>query len=275
MKRNYTSIDDSESIGKYFREIRKKEILTVEKEIELAERVKQGDELAIKELVESNLKFVVSIAKKYQGQGVLLSDLINEGNIGLIRAAKKFDSDKGFRLISYAVHWIKQAITQCLNDNSRLVRLPVNKITKLNSIKKHNEFLISEQFELVDIDTYDNEYVDEINSSCVSINSFINEDGDEVSDLLSDDINIEESIIKTADESKLRKALMETLEILDERERCIIECYFGLNSDYEAMTLEGIGDKYNLTKERIRQIKAKAIMKLRYNTSNLQKLLDK
>lgn len=273
MKGNYTSIDGSESIGKYFKEIRKKELLTIEKEIELAERIKNGDESAINELVESNLKFVISIAKKYQGQGILLSDLINEGNLGLIKAAKKFDADKGFRFISYAVYWVKQTIMQCLNENGRMVRLPVNVITKLNSIKKNNELLLEES--LHDIDTFDNEFVELTNSTCSSINDYINEDGDEVSDLLSDDINVEEEIIKNSDDTKIKEALSKTLEILDERERCIIECYYGLNNDYEAMTLEGIGDKYNLTKERIRQIKSKAIMKLRYNASNLQLLLDK
>lgn len=273
MKINYTNISGSDSIAKYFKEIRKKELLTFEKEIELAERVKDGDEKAIVELCEANLRFVISVAKEYQGHGLELNDLINEGNYGLIKAAHKFDSTKGFRFISYAVWWVRQSIIQSLNDNSRLIRLPVNLITKLNSIKKNNELLLQEH--LGDLEMFDNEFINLDVITCGSLNDHINEDGDEVSDLISDEINIEERLIENADESKLKEALNKTLDILDEREREIIECYFGLNKEFEAMTLEGIGDKYDLTKERIRQIKSKAIMKLRANTSNLQKLLDK
>lgn len=273
MKVNNINIDNADSIGKYFKEIRKKGLLTIEDEVELAERIKNGDDSAILELVESNLKFVVSIAKQYQGQGVLLSDLINEGNYGLIKAAKKFDADRGFRFISYAVYWVKQSIIQCLNENGRMIRLPVNVIAKMNTGRKNNELLLEEHTH--DVELFDNEYVELVNTSCSSLNEYINEDGDEVSDLISDDINVEELIIKDSDNDKLKSVLYKTLEILDERERCIIECYFGLNESYEAMTLEGIGDKYDLTKERIRQIKEKAIMKLRFNASNLQNLLDK
>jgi len=281
MRSNYVNLDNTDSVIKYFKEIKKVDLLTIDEEVELGNRIQSGDEKAVNELVEANLKFVISVAKEYQNSGVLFSDLINEGNYGLIKAAYRFDPTRGFRFISYAVYWIKQSIMQYLNEHGRTIRLPVNVISKINLTKKH---MASFEFENGRLPT-DNEEIDfngenlifeEINvSSCSSLNDYINEDGDELSDLISDDINIEDLIINKTDSDKLRNALIETLKVLNVREREIISFYFGLDYEYEPMTLEDIGDKFNLTKERIRQIKEKAIRKLRHNTINLQKILDK
>jgi len=281
MKGNYVNIDNAESISKYFREIKKVDLLTIDEEVELANRIQNGDKKAIDELVEANLKFVVSVAKEYQTKGVLFSDLINEGNYGLIKAAHRFDPTRGFRFISYAVYWIKQSIMQYLNEHGRTIRLPVNVISKINLTKKQ---MASFEFENGRLPN-DNEEIEyngenlifeEMNiSSCNSLNDYINDEGDELCDLICDNSNIEEIIIKQTDNDKLKNALDQTLEVLDEREREIIVFYFGLDYNFEAMTLEDIGDKFDLTKERIRQIKEKAIRKLRHNTINLQKILDK
>lgn len=281
MKSNYVNIDNAESIGKYFKEIKKVNLLTIDEEVELANRIQNGDKKAVNELVKANLKFVVSVAKEYQTKGVLFSDLINEGNYGLIKAAHRFDPTRGFRFISYAVYWIKQSIIQFLNEHGRTIRLPVNVISKINLTKKQMANFEFENGRLPN----DNEEIDfngeslifeEMNiSSCNSLNDYINDEGDELCDLISDENNIEEIIVKQTDSEKLKNALDETLKVLDDREKQIISFYFGLNYDYEAMTLEDIGDKFDLTKERIRQIKEKAIRKLRHNTINLQKILDK
>ena len=274
MSRKYVNFDVEDNISKYFKDVRKSVILTPSEEVEIAKKIKEGDDKAIELLVKSNLKFVISIAKEYQGQGLSLSDLINEGNYGLIKAAMKFDHEKGFRFISYAVWWIRQAILQSLNDNARIVRLPANVINKLTYLKKkiaEFEFLNEREPVFGEILGKDNEVMDLLYfPKCVSLNETINEEGDELIELIpsQDDDDNQLEI-----DDKVKAELNKTLEILDEREREIIENYFGINTHCEPMTLEAIGGKYGLTKERIRQIKEKAIRKLRYNSSELYSLM--
>lgn len=281
MNKKYVSSNEDESITKYFKEIRTSEILTPEKEIELAKRIQDGDEEAIDELVKANLKFVISIAKEYQGQGLSLADLISEGNYGLIKAAIRFDHTRGFRFISYAVYWIKQAIMQSLNDNSRSIRLPANVINKLYKIKRQiAKFEADNGRTPVDGDEIINKDGEiEIfekapdTSSCGSLNQKINEDGDELMEVVPDE-TFEQPDIFEVDDDRIKQELYKTLDVLDERERNIIESYFGLNTECEPMTLEAIGDRYDLTKERIRQIKEKAIRKLRHNVHDLFELMN-
>jgi RNA polymerase primary sigma factor len=273
MSKKYVNFDTDDTLSKYFKEVRKSVVLTPNEEIELARRIKKGDQNAMDELVKANLKFVVSVAKEYQGQGLPLSDLINEGNYGLIKAATKFDHKKGFRFISYAVWWIKQSILQSLNENARTVRLPANVINKLYHLNKEiaNFEMINERKpvfgELLDKDDSPIQILNY--PKCSSLNEIINEDGDELIELIA----AEEDYDLTVDD-RIRIKLNETLLTLDERERTIIECYFGINTDCEPMTLEAIGEKYSLTKERIRQIKEKAIRKLRHNAQGLFSLIN-
>lgn len=272
MKTKYTGIDSADTITKYFKEVRKTTLLTPEEEIGLAIRIQEGDVKAINELVEANLKFVISIAKNYQGQGVLLGDLINEGNLGLIKAASRFEYERGFRFISYAVYWIKQSIIQCLNDNGRMIRLPVNVIGKLSSMRKQMDKFEFEHERLPineDILSDGEEFKEMYTPSCSSYNGLINEEGDELLDLISDEDN--EDLVALEGEN-LSNAIEKALSVLDERERGIIECYFGLNGT--AMTLEEIGDEYDLTKERIRQIKEKAIKKLHRSSVKLRLFIN-
>jgi RNA polymerase primary sigma factor len=274
MSKKYVNFDSDESISRYFKDVRKSVVLTQEEEIELARKIKDGDTSAIDRLVNANLKFVVSIAKDYQGQGLPLSDLISEGNFGLIKAATRFDHNKGFRFISYAVWWVRQSIIQSLNDNARMVRLPANVINKLSYLNKEiSNFEMKNEREPVygEIVDKNNEMMYLINyPKCASLNETINENGDELIEMIPLEENNENLII----DERLKKEIDVTLSILDEREREIVESYFGINKDYEPMTLEAIGEKYGLTKERIRQIKEKAIRKLRYNTENLFNLMN-
>ena len=275
--------ENEDSITKYFKEIKNGDILTQKEEITLAKRIKKGDKLAIDKLVSSNLKFVISIAKEYQGQGNQLSDLINDGNEGLIKAAYKFDHTKGFRFISYAVWWIRQSVMQGLNDNSRVVRLPANVVGKLSQIKKQIEsFEMEHERTPVSGDIIDVEanFEDETNGlydenmlpTCISLNKTINQEGGELLDIIEDEFSLQPDS-RLLDDSEVKIELEKTLSVLDERERDIIECYYGLNENYAPMNLEDIGDNYGLTKERIRQIKEKAIRKLRSNSQNLFNLM--
>ena len=259
-KRYINTKEDSMSI--YLKDVRKSEQVTIDEELELAKRIANGEEGAIDELVMANLRFVISIAKDYQNQGLPLADLISEGNYGLITAAKRFDHTKGFRFISYAVWWVKQSILQSLNDNSRMVRLPTNMINKLAKIKK-------------EIDQFEKEFsrspspneVEMIHvPSCTSINTLINEDGDELASILKDETFRSPDNIKTK-EQNLKTQLKRVMETLSDRERDIVNCYFGIYG--EPMTLEMIGDEFDLTKERIRQIKQSAIRKIRNNVGDL------
>ena len=275
MINKFVNFDDEESLVKYFKEVKKSTILTPDEEVNIAKEIKAGNLEAIDILVEANLKFVVSIAKEYQNQGLPLADLISEGNYGLIKAATRFDYTRGFRFISYAVWWIKQSIIQGLNDNARMVRLPANVINKLNSLKKEIEKfefenerepmygeIIDENSEAVDLTLY---------TRCTSLNETINEDGDEIIDLISETIDENKIVV----DDRLKEKINETLSVLDTREKIIVENYYGINTDCEPMTLEAIGEKFSLTKERIRQIKSRALRKLRNNSHNLyRELID-
>jgi RNA polymerase primary sigma factor len=274
MSKKFINFEDDDSISIYFKDVRKSIILTPEEETNLAKRIQEGDQKAVEKLIKANLKFVVSIAKEYQGQGLALSDLISEGNYGLIKAANRFDYTKGFRFISYAVWWIKQSIIQSLNDNARLVRLPTNVINKLSYMNKEiAKFELANEREPIygEIFDKDNEYLSFLKfPKHDSLNETINEDGDELIELIP--YVTEENTLLVND--KLRNEINNTLSILSQREREIVESYFGINTDLEPMTLEAIGEKYNLTKERIRQIKEKAIRKLRNNSEELYSLIS-
>jgi RNA polymerase primary sigma factor len=280
MNRTYINLSGDDSVTKYFKEVRKSKVITSEEEVKLAKRIENGDNSAIDELVFANLKFVISIAKEYQGQGLLLSDLINEGNYGLIKAANRFDYTRGFRFISYAVWWIKQSIIQSLNDNARTIRLPSNVINKLSYLKKEIEkFKFENEREPVYgdilVDNADGEIFTEINlPSCKSLNDTVSDDGSELYELIGNPMNDNDDNFYTID-SVIKFELDKTLSILTDRERAIIDYYYGLDNNFESMTLEAIGEKFKLTKERIRQIKERAIRKLRYNSSDLHDILNK
>lgn len=253
-----------ESISNYLKEVRKIDLLTPEEELEITKRISEGEEDLIDLLVKSNLRFVISIAKNYQGQGIPLVDLINEGNYGLIKAARKFDHTRGFRFISYAVWWVKQAILQCLSENSRTVRLPVNITNQLSKIKKEIAEFEQEHHRKPSGGEMDLSVLN--HPKCCSLNDKINEDGDEVLDLVEDN-SFERPDSDFYSEDILKNSLEETLSVLSDREKRIIYMYFGI--DGSPMTLEQIGEEFNLTKERIRQIKEKSLRKLRSNCDNL------
>lgn len=278
MSKNYVVDYGEDSIGRYFKDVRKSELLTSEEEVELAKKIQNGDLNAVEKLCKANLKFVISIAKEYQGQGLPLADLINEGNYGLIKAALRFDETRGFRFISYAVWWIKQSIIQSLNDNSRMIRLPANVILKLNKIKKEIEKFEFENErapstgEVINEDSDADDLVILDTPTVTSLNSQINEEGAELGDFIADiDEVVDEKYII---DERIKSELDKTLSVLDERERDIIESYFGVNKEHSGMTLDDIGEKYGLTKERIRQIKEKAIRKLRHNAHNLFDIIN-
>lgn len=273
MSKNYVDFEEDNSLSKYFKDVRKSVLITPNEEVTLAKRIQEGDSKAVDELVEANLKFVISIAKEYQNQGLSLADLISEGNYGLVKAASRFDHTRGFRFISYAVWWIKQAIILGLNENARTVRLPANVINKLYHLKREIEkFEFENEREPIygEILDSNNEAVELFTyPKCSSLNHVINEDGDEVIDVIV--IKEDEPVFVIDD--RVKDEISKTLEILDERERNIIESYYGINTDCEPMTLEAIGERYSLTKERIRQIKEKALRKLRHNAHDLYSLI--
>ena len=252
--------EDSMSI--YLKDVRKSERVTPEEEFEIAKRISEGDDNAINELVMANLRFVIAIAKDYQNQGIPLADLISEGNYGLITAAKRFDYTKGFKFISYAVWWIKQAILQSLNDNSRMVRIPANMINKLSKIKKEIE-KFEKEFERLPSPN-EVEYIQI--PTCSSLNTPINEDGDELGSLLSDKTFLSPDKVVDPNDT-LNGQLVNVMKTLSDREREIVNCYFGIYGS--SMTLESIGEEMNLTKERIRQIKESAIRKIRNNVGDI------
>lgn len=271
MVSNKRYIDTTEdSISNYLKEVRKIDLITPEEEVELTKKIAEGDKRALDKLVNANLRFVISIAKEYQGQGVPLVDLISEGNYGLIKAATKFDHTKGFRFISYAVWWVKQSILQSLCENSRTVRLPVNITNQLSKIKKEIAEFEQQNHRAPTQNDMDLSVLN--HPVCTSLNEKINEDGDEILDLVPDHsfIRPDEDIMS---EDILKGELEKTLSILSERERKIIDMYFGV--DGGALTLEQIGDEFGLTKERIRQIKEKALRKLKNNCENLFEFTQK
>ena len=265
---------DGESLDKYLQEISKEELLTVEEEVELAARVKKGDQKALETLTRANLRFLVSVAKQYQNQGLSLPDLINEGNLGLIKAAERFDETRGFKFISYAVWWIRQSILQAIAEQSRIVRLPLNQVSSVNKIsqvlsrfEQENERRpsVDEISEQVDLPL---EKIDEalsINGKHVSVDApFADGEDNSLLDVLVNDNS--PSADKQLVLESLRQEIQKALSCLNERERMIIEAYYGI--EQPEMTLEEIGTRYGLTRERVRQIKEKAIRRLRNNTQN-------
>lgn len=254
---------NEDCISLYMRDVRKSDVITADKEVELAKRIQNGDEKALSELVNANLRFVIKIAKEYQNQGLAVADLISEGNYGLITAAKKFDHTKGFRFNTYAVWWIKQSIMQSLNDNSRTVRLPGSVINKLSKIRKETDLFEKENQRM----PYDDEVEQMYIPTCTSLNTTINEDGDELLTLVEDKTFIRPDQMEDEEEMLRKNEMKRALNGLSEREIEIINCYFGING--EPMTLEMIGEEVGLTKERVRQIKESAIRKVRNNLGGI------
>jgi RNA polymerase primary sigma factor len=265
---------ESDSLDKYLQEIGHEELISVEEEVELAQRIKKGDRKALEKLTKANLRFVVSVAKQYQNQGLSLPDLINEGNVGLIKAAEKFDETRGFKFISYAVWWIRQSILQAIAEQSRIVRLPLNQVGSVNKINRVlNKFeqeherrpSIDEIADNVDIPHDKIEEAMKVNSRHVSVDApFADGEDNSLLDVLpnNDSPMADRKLVLES----LREEINRALQTLNERERNIIEAFFGINQ--QEMTLEEIGDKYGLTRERVRQIKEKAIRRLRHNTKN-------
>ena len=265
---------ESEALEKYLTEIGKEELLSADEEVELAQRIRKGGRKALDRLTKANLRFVVSVAKQYQNQGLSLPDLINEGNVGLIKAAEKFDETRGFKFISYAVWWIRQSILQAIAEQSRIVRLPLNQVGSANKINRmlskfeqENErrpslVEISEQIDLPE------EKIDEamlVTGRQVSVDApFVDgEDNSLLDVLVNDDSPMADRQLVV---ESLRAEIADALKTLNERERNIIKAFYGIGEP--EMTLEEIGNKFGLTRERVRQIKEKAIRRLRANTKS-------
>ena len=265
---------ESASLDKYLQEIGREEMISVEEEVELAQRIKKGDRQALEKLTRANLRFVVSVAKQYQNHGLSLPDLINEGNVGLIKAAEKFDETRGFKFISYAVWWIRQSILQAIAEQSRIVRLPLNQVGSVNKINKIlNQFeqenerrpSIDEIAESVDLPQEKIEDALKVNTKHISVDApFVDGEENSLLDILpnADSPMADTELVMESLRNEINRALL----TLSERERRIIEAFFGINQP--EMTLEEIGEKYGLTRERVRQIKEKAIRRLRHNTKN-------
>ena len=264
---------ETASLDKYLQEIGKVELISAEEEVELAQRIKQGDKIALEKLTKANLRFVVSVAKQYQNQGLSLPDLINEGNLGLIKAAQRFDETRGFKFISYAVWWIRQSILQALAEQSRIVRLPLNKIGSINKINKtyaklEQEFErepnaeeIAEVLEITE---------QEVKESMKNAGRHISMDAP----LVQDEDNTMYDVLKSEEAptpetellyESLRKEIDRAISTLTPREADVVRLYFGLNGSHP-MTLEEIGEKFDLTRERVRQIKEKAIRRLKHTS---------
>ena len=264
---------ESQSLDKYLQEIGKVDLLTPDEEVELAKRIREGDQLALEKLTKANLRFVVSVAKQYQNQGLSLGDLINEGNLGLIKAAQRFDETRGFKFISYAVWWIRQSILQALAEQSRIVRLPLNRVGSLNKISKtfseieqkyEREPSPDELADVLDVTTAEVVDTMKISGRHVSMDApFVQGEENSLLDVLENDT--EETPDSGLMNDSLRKEVQRALSTLTQREADVITLYFGLNGEH-SMTLEEIGEKFNLTRERVRQIKEKAIRRLRHTS---------
>lgn len=264
---------ESQSLDKYLQEIGREELITAEMEVELAQKIKQGDQIALEKLTKANLRFVVSVAKQYQNQGLTLPDLINEGNLGLIKAAQRFDETRGFKFISYAVWWIRQSILQALAEQSRIVRLPLNQVGSLNKINKAFSRLEQEferppsSDELASALELSEDKVKDtmkISGRHVSVDApFL--DGEDNSLL---DVMVNNDSPK-ADLDLMRESLQREIErslsTLNDREKDVVMLFFGIGKKH-GLTLEEIGSKFDLTRERVRQIKEKAIRRLRHNS---------
>jgi len=263
---------ESASLDKYLQEIGKEDLISVEEEVELAQRIKKGDQEALEKLTKANLRFVVSVAKQYQNQGLSLPDLINEGNLGLIKAAEKFDESRGFKFISYAVWWIRQSILQALAEQSRIVRLPLNQVGSLNKINKafarfeqENERTPSPEELAQTLDLPKEKVTDTLRVAGrhVSVDApFADGEDNNLLDVLvnADSPNADRGLINES----LSTDVERVLATLTDRERDIVKYFFGIGC--QEMTLEEIGDKFGLTRERVRQIKEKAIRRLRQNS---------
>jgi len=265
---------ESASLDKYLQEIGKEDLISVEEEVELAQRIRKGDRKALERLTKANLRFVVSVAKQYQNQGLSLPDLINEGNVGLIKAAEKFDETRGFKFISYAVWWIRQSILQAIAEQSRIVRLPLNQVGSVNKINRilskfeqehERRPSLEEISEKIDLPEEKIDDAMKVNGRHISVDAPFaeGEDNNLLDVLINDDAPMADKKLFL---ESLRSEINTALQALNERERNIIEAFFGINQN--EMTLEEIGTKYGLTRERVRQIKEKAIRRLRNSTKN-------
>jgi RNA polymerase primary sigma factor len=265
---------ESQSLEKYLQEIGKVELISPEEEVKLAVRIKQGDQKALDKLTKANLRFVVSVAKQYQNQGLSLPDLINEGNLGLIKAAQRFDETRGFKFISYAVWWIRQSILQALAEQSRIVRLPLNKVGLTNRIQKaysqleqefEREPSAEELAEILELD------IEEVSSTLgiaarhVSMDTPLSEGEDNTLIDVLENPNAELANSNIEHKESLKQEIDRSLRTLTERQKEVICFFFGIGVDHP-MSLEDIGERFNLTRERVRQIKDKAITKLRSNS---------
>ncbi|MGA9364352.1 MAG: sigma-70 family RNA polymerase sigma factor [Bacteroidota bacterium] len=270
ISKQYTN-RESQSLDKYLQEIGKVDLLTSEEEIDLARKIKKGDQKSLEKLTKANLRFVVSVAKQYQNQGLSLGDLINEGNLGLIKAAKRFDETRGFKFISYAVWWIRQSILQALAEQSRIVRLPLNRVGALNKIGKafstleqefEREPSASELAEELDMSLFEVADTLKISGRHLSMDApFAQGEDNRLLDVIQDERT------PLPDNELMRESLSREVEralsTLSDREAEVIRLYFGLGREH-SLTLEEIGEKFNLTRERVRQIKEKAIRRLRH-----------
>ena len=264
---------ETASLDKYLQEIGKVDLITAEEEVELAQRVKQGDQLALEKLTKANLRFVVSVAKQYQNQGLTLPDLINEGNLGLIKAAQRFDETRGFKFISYAVWWIRQSILQALAEQSRIVRLPLNKIGSINKINKTYAFLEQSHERPPSAEEIANELdmtINDVKESMKNSGRHVSMDAPLVE---GEDSNLYD-VLRSGESpnpdkelihESLRTEIERALETLTPREADVIKLYFGLGN-HHPMTLEEIGETFDLTRERVRQIKEKAITRLKHTS---------
>ena len=265
---------ESASLDKYLQEISKEEMVSAEEEVELAQLIRKGDKKALERLTRANLRFVVSVAKQYQNQGLSLPDLINEGNLGLLKAAERFDETRGFKFISYAVWWIRQSILQAISEQSRIVRLPLNQVGSVNKINREISKFEQENerrpsvHEIADNIDLPHEKIDDamnISGRHLSVDAPFSdaEDGSLLDVLINEDIPpTDVSLVSESLKSEIQAAL----SVLNERERNVIEASYGLGM--QELTLEEIGEKYGLSRERVRQIKEKAIRKLRASTQN-------
>lgn len=265
---------ENASLDKYLQEIGHEELISAEDEVELARRIKTGDRKALEKLTKANLRFVVSVAKQYQNQGLSLPDLINEGNIGLLKAAEKFDETRGFKFISYAVWWIRQSILQAIAEQGRVVRLPLNQVGSVNRINKvlskfeqENERRpsVDEIADKTDLPHEKIEDVLKVNTRQVSVDApMADGDGTSMIDFMQSDSDssTDEELLKES----LRAEIASALSVLNDRERNVIEAFYGINQP--ECTMEEIGKKYGLTRERVRQIREKAIRRLKQNTQN-------
>ena len=265
---------ESASLEKYLQEIGHQDLLTVDEEVELAQQIRKGDRKALERLTKANLRFVVSVAKQYQNKGLSLPDLINEGNLGLIKAAERYDETRGFKFISYAVWWIRQSILQAIAEQSRIVRLPLNQVGSVNRIARElNKFeqenerkpSVEEMADRIDLPEEKIAEAMKINTNHVSMDApFADGEDNSLLDVLPNTDS--PSTDNVLDQESLRTEIGRVLDVLNDREQKVIKAFFGIGM--QEMTLEEIGDKYNLTRERVRQIKEKAIRRLRYNTKS-------